>query len=144
MSVSFHGTLSFLIKRCKKLPDKDTAFFNVCKKDLTDPLVEVEIDGDEVFRTPYIKNDLNPEWHAGNKHYHSVNGAIKEILFKIKDKEKIGSVSVGAKRFAGEELRKFAYLKEATGWFDLRTRDGLGEYLPEAQIELVMKYEPNF
>jgi len=142
MSVPFHGTLSFLIKGCKKLPDKDKAFFNVCKKDLTDPLVAVEIDGDEVFRTPYIKNDLNPEWHSGNTHDHEVNGAIKEILFKIKDKEVIGSVSVGAKCFDGEELQKFANVKKATGWFDLAVQDGKGEHLPEAQIELVMKYEP--
>ena len=142
---NFSGTIIFSIWAAKNLPDTDSAFFNIAdhigEKDLTDPLVSVEIDGKEKFRTSHINNTLNPIWESDNKYEYQAEGRINEILIKIKDKEIIGSVSVGAKLFGSDDIKALEKDKTIEGWFDLRTKDGKGEYLPEAQIKLTIKYK---
>jgi Ca2+-dependent lipid-binding protein len=137
---TFNGTISFTITAAKKLPDTDRISFNLWENDLTDPFVEIEIDGHELFRTKHVDNCLDPVWESENTYEHKVNGEIKEILIKIKDKEAIGSVNVCGKCFDGEDLKAFAKKKTTEGWFDLRNESGKGEYLADAQVQLIMKY----
>jgi len=142
----FNGTIKFTVKGCTKLPDTDSAFFNLVGKDLTDPLVAIEINGKEVFRTPYISNCLDPVWKEDNKHdYKAEDLEIKEILFRVKDKETIGSETVGSKLLDATEIKALYDNKEVSGndaFFALRTKSGKGEYLPEAKLNLEIKYEP--
>ena len=142
--MKFNGTIKFTVKGCTKLPDTDSAFFNLVGKDLTDPLVAIEINGKEVFRTPYISNCLDPVWKEGNKHdYKAEDLEIKEILFRVKDKETIGSETVGSKIFDADEMKAlYTGKKEISGEYALRTKSGIGEYLPEARLNLEIKYEP--
>ena len=141
----FSGTISFSIWAAKNLPDTDSAFFNIAdhigEKDLTDPLVSIEIDGKELFRTNHINNCLNPIWETDNKYEHQAEGRINEILIRVKDKETIGSVSVGAKLFDRDAVKGLEKDTKIEGWFELRANDGKGEYLPEAQIKLTIQYK---
>ena len=138
----FSGTISFSIWAAKNLPDTDSAFFNIGKKDLTDPLVSIEIDGKELFRTNHINNCLNPIWETDNKYEHQAEGRINEILIRVKDKEMIGSVSVGAKLFDRDAVKGLEKDKKIEGWFQLRANDGRGEYLKrEARIKLTIQYK---
>jgi len=138
----FNGTIKFTVKGCTKLPDTDSAFFNLVGKDLTDPLVAIEINGKEVFRTPHIPNCLDPIWDY-TKDYKAEDLEIKEILFRVKDKETIGSETVGSKIFDADEMKAlYTGKKEISGEYALRTKSGIGEYLPEARLNLEIKYEP--
>jgi len=143
----FNGTIKFTVKGCTKLPDTDSAFFNLVGKDLTDPLVAIEINGKEVFRTSFIPNCLDPKWDKDNTHdYKAEDVEIKEILFRVKDKETIGSETVGSKILDADEMKElYSGKKEISGkdaFFDLRTKSGIGEYLPEAKLNLEIKYIP--
>ena len=141
----FSGTIIFSIWAAKNLPDTDSAFFNIAdhfgEKDLTDPLVSIEIDGKEKFRTHHINNTLNPIWETNNKYEYQAEGRINEILIRVKDKELIGSVNVGAKIFDPDAVRGLEKDKKIDGWFELRSNDGKGEYLPEAKIKLTIEYK---
>lgn len=148
MATKFNGTISFTVKGCTKLPDTDSSFFNVVGKDLTDPLVAIEINGNEVWRTAHINNCLDPVWTEKNTYdYEAKEKDIEKIVFKVKDKETIGSVNVGAKVFDGDELKALSNTKkEVSGkdaFFELRTKSGKGEYLPEAKLNLEIKYKPD-
>ena len=57
-----HGRLVFYIDRAEGLPDTDTAFFNISKKDVTDPFVSGELTDVWLFKTRYINNNLDPVW----------------------------------------------------------------------------------
>jgi len=146
MASKFNGTISFTVKGCTKLPDTDSSFFNLVGKDLTDPLVAIEVNGKEVFRTPHINNCLDPVWEEKNTHdFEAKELEIKAMLFRVKDKETIGSETVGAKIFDGDELKKLSEKNEVSGedaFFPLRTKSGKGEYLPEAKLNLEIKYKP--
>jgi len=147
MASKFNGTISFTVKGCTKLPDTDSSFFNLVGKDLTDPLVAIEVNGKEVFRTPHINNCLDPVWEEKNTFdFQAKELEIKAMLFRVKDKETIGSETVGAKIFDGDELKKLSDTKkEVSGedaFFPLRTKSGKGEYLPEAKLNLEIKYKP--
>ena len=137
---TFNGTISFTIKAAKKLTDTDTTLFNISGKDLTDPLVVIEINGVEVFRTDYINNCLDPVWKSDNTHDHEANESIREILIDVKDKETIGTECVGGKSFVGDELKAFAKDKKIDGWFRLRSKSGKGEYLAQSEVHFEMKY----
>ena len=143
--ISFNGTITFCISAAKKLPDTDTVLFNVAdhvgKKDLTDPLVSIDIAHDEKFRTKHINNCLNPVWFSHNVYEYQINGTIEEIVIRVKDKEWIGSRNVGAIRFDNDTLKALQVDKKVEGWFDLRTNDGEGEYLPEAKLQMSITYK---
>ena len=143
--IPFNGVITFAITAAKKLPDTDTVLFNVAdhigKKDLTDPLVTICINDDEKFRTNHIENCLNPVWDSHNMFDYHIRGTIETITIRVKDKEWIGSVNVGAKRFENDTLKALQVDKKVEGWFDLRTNDGEGEYLPEAKLQMSITYK---
>jgi hypothetical protein len=145
VAIPFNGTITFRISAAKKLPDTDHVLFNVAdhvgQKDLTDPLVSIDIDNDEKFRTKHIDNCLDPVWTSHNTFEFTIKGIIQEIVIRVKDKEWIGSVNVGAKRFDNDSLKALQTDKKAEGWFDLRTNDGEGEYLPEAKLQMSIEYK---
>jgi len=114
---------------------------HVGKKDLTDPLVTVEIDRCEKFRTEHINNCLDPVWKSHNMFDYTITGTISEIVISVKDKEWIGSKSVGSKRFDGDALKALQMDKKVDGWFDLRTNDGEGELLPESKLQMSITYK---
>jgi hypothetical protein len=53
-----HGRLYIKVIAAKDLPDTDTAFFNIDKKDKTDPYVSADLGSARLFKTRYIANDL--------------------------------------------------------------------------------------
>ena len=57
-----HGRIRIFIDRAEGLPDTDTAFWNIDRKDFTDPYVTGDLGEARIFKTRYILNDLNPVW----------------------------------------------------------------------------------
>ena len=70
------------------LPDTDKFLFNVVGGDLTDPYVEAFLGNARIFKSRYVKNELNPLWNETFKIY--VCHHASSLVFKIKDKEQIG------------------------------------------------------
>ena len=137
---TFNGIISFTINAAKNLPDKDNALFNL--DGVTDPYVSIVIDSEKKFETKYIDDDLNPIWKSDNTYEHPVDGEITEISLLVKDKDVLGSEKVGGVHFDCEDLKDFALRKRKEGWFDLRTDDGKGDAVPNAQLDIIMEYKP--
>ena len=57
-----HGRIRIFVDRAEGLPDTDTAFWNIDRKDFTDPYVTGDLGEARIFKTRYILNDLNPVW----------------------------------------------------------------------------------
>ena len=74
------------------LPDTDKFLFNVVGGDLTDPYVEAFLGNARIFKSRYVKNELNPLWNETFKIY--VCHHASSLVFKIKDKEQIGKTSI--------------------------------------------------
>ena len=58
-----HGRLRVHVIAAQDLPDTDTAFFNIDRGDKTDPYVTGDLGTARLFKTKYIKNELNPTWN---------------------------------------------------------------------------------
>ena len=71
------------------MPDTDKFLFNVFGQDLTDPYVEAFLGNARIFKSRYIKNELNPSWDESFKIF--VCHHATSLVFKIKDKEQIGN-----------------------------------------------------
>ena len=89
-----HGRLAFYIDRAEDLPDTDTAFFNLSKKDKTDPFVTGELGDVWLFKTRCIKNSLIPVFQE--KFSIPVCQEAENITINIRDKEKLGSAHVAS------------------------------------------------
>ena len=118
------GRLDFHIDRAENLPDTDNALFNIFVKDVTDPYVLAEICNEgapnyELFRTNYIKNDLNPVWDT--KYNIDIKKHVEHLTIQIRDKEKIGSARVAAVNFTGLEIFKGHKIED---WFTLKNEEG--------------------
>ena len=83
-----HGRLDVTILSAQDLPDTDKFLFNVFGQDLTDPYVEAFLGNARIFKSRYIKNELNPSWDESFKLL--VCHHATSLVFKIKDKEQIG------------------------------------------------------
>ena len=57
------GTLIFIAKEAKDLPDTDNVFFNISRGDLTDPFLQVSIGSAAPIKTSVKLNNLNPVWN---------------------------------------------------------------------------------
>ena len=57
-----HGRIRIFVDKAEGLPDTDTAFWNIDRKDFTDPYVTGDLGEARIFKTRYILNDLNPVW----------------------------------------------------------------------------------
>ena len=75
------------------MPDTDKFLFNVFGQDLTDPYVEAFLGNARIFKSRYIKNELNPSWDESFKIF--VCHHATSLVFKIKDKEQIGNKNLG-------------------------------------------------
>ena len=80
------GKIDFYIHRAEHLTDKDIIT-------ISDPFVEIQIDGEEMFRTNVVEDNLNPVWNESG--CFNVNKEVSEIAFLVKDKDKIGSDCLG-------------------------------------------------
>ena len=77
--------LRFEIFGAKNLLDKDT----ISK---SDPFVTIEVDGNEMFRTKVVDNQLNPVWNEEGSF--QINKDAK-IEFIVRDEDHIGSDFLG-------------------------------------------------
>ena len=57
-----HGRIRIFVDKAVDLPDTDTAFWNIDRKDFTDPYVTGDLGEARIFKSRYILNDLNPVW----------------------------------------------------------------------------------
>ena len=80
------GRVDFHIHRAEFLIDMDIIT-------ISDPFVEIQIDGEEMFRTNVVEDNLNPVWNESGSF--NVNKEVSEIAFLVKDKDKIGSDCLG-------------------------------------------------
>ena len=80
------GRVDFHIHRAEYLTDKDVIT-------ISDPFVEIQIDGEEMFRTNVVQDNLNPVWNESGSF--NVNKEVSEIAFLVKDKDNIGADCLG-------------------------------------------------
>ena len=109
-----HGRLAFFIDRAEDLPDTDTAFWNISKKDKTDPFVSAEFGPQWLFKTRYINNTLNPVWEE--RFSLPVCQVADVITISVRDKEHVGDSPVGNFSFSCDEVVQG---DEIEGWFDM-------------------------
>ena len=109
------------IDRAENLPDTDTAFFNIAKKDQTDPFVSCEIGDEWLFKTFYINNTLNPVWEE--TYSIPVCHEAKTIVINVRDKENIGDAHVATLSIPCDEVKEG---KECNGWFNLDNNGNAG------------------
>ena len=128
-----HGRLAFFIDRAEGLPDTDTAFWNIDRKDVTDPFVSGEIGPTWLFRTRYINNSLDPVWEE--KFSIPVCQDSEEIILNVRDKEHVGSSPVASLTISCEEVLQG---DEIEGWYDLTDANGEGQ----GRIKLSVQFFP--
>ena len=89
------GRINFHIHRAENLMDKDII-------GISDPFVEIQIDGEEMFRTNVVEENLNPVWDESGSF--NVNKEVSEISFLVKDKDKIGANCLGRVSISVQDL----------------------------------------
>ena len=117
-TVLLHGALLVSINEARSLPNEDKVlFFN--KKDKSDPYVVLEIGKAKLLKSAVILDDLNPKWFE--KFRVDVAHETNELVFHIKDKDVVGSKSLGMVKIRAAQL-----LQGPVGpaWFDVETVDG--------------------
>ena len=113
-----YGTLSIKIIAAKNLPDTDTAFWNIKRKDVTDPLVRGDFGEEVIFKTKHIENELNPRWFETC--YARVNHCAKSLVIRVLDKDSICDDFIGSVSFLTEDLLKEEIIGGSEGdWFPL-------------------------
>ena len=80
------GKIDFYIHRAEYLTDKDVIT-------ISDPFVSIQIDGEEMFRTNVVEDNLNPVWNESGSF--NINKEVSEIAFLVKDKDWIGADCLG-------------------------------------------------
>ena len=76
----------------ENLPDTDTVLFNIDADDYTDPYVVGNLGTARIFKTKYIKNDLNPKWDE--EFDLDVCHRASNLEIHVRDKEHIGDTHV--------------------------------------------------
>ena len=127
-----HGLLKAHIIKAIDLPDTDTAFVNIDRKDYTDPYVVGNLGTARVFKTRYVCNSLNPEWNEKFDVYVCHEASCLKI--HVKDKEHIGSDVIASTSISAKAL---AAGKKIEDWFDLKCEDQ-----PCGKICLSIQYIP--
>jgi len=130
----FHGRLKVHVIEAGNLPDTDTVFFNIDRDDFTDPFVTLEVGTTRLLKTKYISNCLNPKWDE--KFNLNVCHPASTFDFKIRDKEHVGSVSVGQASVKAEDLISGEMFEG-----DLNLTNADGENI-DAQIKVSIQYIP--
>ena len=132
MAILLHGTLLVRINEAKGLPDTDNLLF-FSNKDRSDPYVSLEIGKIRLLKTAVVNDNLNPKW---NEYFRADVAQVAEnLLFRIKDKDLIGSNSLGVVKISAQDLLDGGLVE---GWFDVVTDDGqrMG-----AQLNLSVTYQ---
>ena len=127
-----YGTLSIQIIEAKNLPDTDSAFWNIKRKDVTDPFVQGNFGEEMIFKTKHVENELNPKWFET---YHArVNHCAKSLMISVLDKDCIGTDFIGSISFLTEDLLKEEIIGGSEGdWFQL---DNNGEKQGEIKLSI--------
>ena len=131
----FHGRLKIQIIQAADLPDTDTAFWNIDRKDFTDPYVTGDLGTARLFKTRYISNSLNPEWNDPEEIFDVyVCHHASSFNIRLKDKEHIGATFIAGTSIRATDLENGELVE---GWFDLLNGDQ-----PCGRINLSVQYIP--
>ena len=128
----FHGRIKVHVIQAQDLPDTDTAFFNIDRKDFTDAYVTGDLGEARLFKTRYIENDLNPYWDEEFNIY--VCHYANNFCIRVKDKEHVGATFIASTTISAEDIISGEPIED---WYDLE-RDG--EVL--GKINLAIQYTP--
>ena len=90
----------------------------------------MKIAGTHLLKSAYIQNCLNPVWDE--KFNVPVCHQAKDIEFKVKDREHVGSATVGFFKIRAEDVIGG---EEKDGWYDLNVGGG-GETQGEVHIKI--------
>jgi len=127
-----HGVLRIHVNCAEDLPDTDTAFFNIDRKDVTDPYVSGYLGKARVFKTRYINNELNPVW---DEHFNvDVCHCAHSLTINVEDKEHIGAAHIASCSIRTEDLVSGEPIE---GWHDLMN----GEE-PQGRLNMTLQYVP--
>ena len=99
-----HGRIKIHIKEARKLQDKDWNPLDWSGKyDVSDPYVTGMLGNLKLFKTRYIKNELNPKWDTHYNVY--VCHSAHYLKIKVKDKDAFGlDDSLGEVTIKAEDL----------------------------------------
>ena len=117
-TVLLRGALLVSINEARRLPDEDKALF-FRKKDKSDPYVELEIGKAKLLTSSVKLDDLNPKWFE--KFRVDVAHQTNELVFHIKDKDVVGSKSLGMVKIKAAQLLQG---QVGPAWFDVETAKG--------------------
>uniref|UniRef100_A0A0K2T5Y1 phospholipase D n=1 Tax=Lepeophtheirus salmonis TaxID=72036 RepID=A0A0K2T5Y1_LEPSM len=116
-----HGLLTVNIIEASGLPDTDTTFFNIDRKDKTDAYVSGSLGESTIFKTKYVPNSLNPRWNENFSIL--VCHHASSLRIDLKDKEHIGAVLVASTFIRIQDLIDQGVI---SGWFDLMNSNNNG------------------
>ena len=122
------GRVDFHIRRAEFLEDKDIIT-------ISDPFVEIQIDGEEMFRTNVVEDNLNPVWNESGSF--NVNKEVSEIAFLVKDKDKIGSDCLGRVTIPVQDLGGGNKIENL---FVLEGSTGAEPGADQAKLKLTIQY----
>lgn len=129
-----HGTLKIHVIAARDLPDTDSTFFNISRGDWTDPYVQIELDGTELCKTEYLKNNLNPVWDE--KFSVDVCHHASSLQVKVMDREHIGAELVGSILISTDEI---VTGEEVENWYDLVVS---GDGQTQGEVHLMFQLFP--
>eukprot|EP00096_Caligus_rogercresseyi_P003408 TRINITY_DN1636_c0_g1_i1.p1 TRINITY_DN1636_c0_g1~~TRINITY_DN1636_c0_g1_i1.p1 ORF type:complete len:786 (+),score=221.15 TRINITY_DN1636_c0_g1_i1:88-2445(+) len=127
-----HGLLVIDIKEARGLPDTDTAFFNIDRKDKTDAYVTGSLGESKIFKTKYVANSLNPRWNESFSILVCHNASSLRI--DLKDKEHIGAELVSSTFIRIQDLINNGVI---SGWFELMNSTNNG-----GSLHMSITYSP--
>ena len=124
MAAFLHGMLEVEIVEAKNLPNLDSSFLSLKKKDVSDPFVVVSLEDEEggswkVCTTSVIDNNLNPRWNENFRV--DVCHNVTSVTFTVKDKDFVSSETMGSVKFNAES---FIADNTLNGSFDLISDKG--------------------
>ena len=131
-SSHLNGTLHFTIQKAKGLA-------NVDMHGLSNPLVSIEVNGEKLFHTRHIKNNLDPEWieKFGPQ---EIDKPVKTITFNVRSKMPIGSRFMASCTITGKEIADKNNIgpdDEVGQWYDLLDK----REKKSGKIELAIEYK---
>ena len=130
--VLLHGKLWVKVIAAENLPDTDTVLFNVDADDYTDPYVVGNLGTARIFKTRYIKNELNPVW---NEEFDlDVCHRASNLEINVRDKEHIGDTHVATCAIA---LSRIIEGETISDWFTLYKKEK-----ERGKINLEIKFTP--
>lgn len=120
----------------QNLPIKDKALFG---KGSSDPLVKLEIKGQKMQKTKYIKKNLNPQWNE--TFYFPLHDEQLSLQVTVEDYD------LTANDFMGRvvlPLNVYADMKPVRQWLKLRDKRGMvaSENLGDIELSILWRFNP--